>query len=283
MATKVWRGFLNFQLISIPVYLNVGARDNAGISFNNLHDKCKGRVRRPDTCEVCNQRVTSAEIIKGYETTEGQYAIITKEEIEAIEPESGKVMEITACVEARAVDAMYLAESFYLLPDAPGVKAYGLIVKALADSGRVAIAQLTKNNREHVVLLRPRGNGLVAHFLWYENEVCKNAEFDSLKAPLLTANELKLAGKVIEQLVAPWRPEQYKDGYQERLAQLVQSKLDKTVSAPTPVKTTAAPVMDLMAALEASLKAPKRQITLDDDESAAAPAKKSAKKSRRAA
>lgn len=265
MANKTWKGYLNFGLLSIPVYLNVGARSES-ISMNMLHEKCKGRISMPRKCENCNRPVDSNEIVKGWPVGEDKYVVLTQEEIDNLEPESSKVMEIEACVKASEVDPLYLAESFYLLPEAPGMKAYSLLVKALKDSDRVGIAQLTKSGRENIVLIRPKGNGLMCHYLYYEKEVRKVPEFDSLAAPAVSANEAKLAMKLIESLAAPFAPGKYKNGYEDRLNQLISSKLDKTVAAPTAIKTTAPPVMDVMAALEASLNRPKRAISLRDEE-----------------
>jgi DNA end-binding protein Ku len=265
MATKTWKGYLQFGLLSIPVYLNVGARDES-IGLNLLHKKDKGRVRMPRTCEICEQKLESADIVKGYETADGSYVLITPEELDAIEPESSRIMEIKHVVDAKSVDAIWLAESFYLLPEEPGLKPYSLLVKALADAGKVAIAQLCKSNREHVVLLRPRQNGLIAHFLYFADEVNRNPEFESLKPPVLAANELKLAAKLLESMDEPFNIAQFKDGYRERLNILIASKLDKTVKAPTPVKPLTPAVMDMMAALEASLKRPRAVALKDDDE-----------------
>jgi DNA end-binding protein Ku len=253
---------VQFGLLSIPVYLNVGARGET-ISMHRLHKKDKGRVRQPWTCEICEEKVGNADVVKGWETADGTYAIITPEEMDAIEPESSKIMEIKCVVDASAVDAIYLAESFYLLPEDPGIKPYALLVRALADSDKVAIAQLCKNNREHVVLLRPRQNGLIAHFLYFADEVNSNPEYESLKPPTLTANELKLAAKLVDSMAEPFKIEQYKDGYRERLNVLIASKLDKTVKAPVAIKTQTPKVMDLMAALEASLKRP-RAVALEE-------------------
>ena len=254
VPTKTWKGYVQFGLLSIPVYLNVGARGET-ISLNQLHKKDKGRVRMPKTCEICNTKLETADIVKGYETAEGTYVIITPEELDAIEPQSNRIMEIKQCVAAKSVDAIFLAESFYLLPEAPGVKPYALLVKALRDMECVAIAQLCKNNREHVVLLRPKLNGLIAHFMYFHDEVSVNPEFESLKPPVLTANETKLAADLVDSMTNKFDMTRYKDGYRERLNQLIASKLDKTVKAPVPVKEmTVGAGMDIMAALTASLK-----------------------------
>lgn len=276
MATKTWKGFLQFGMVSIPVYLNIGARGDTSLSMNMLHKEDNGQVKMPRSCSVCEKKLASEDIVKGYKTGDGSYVLVTAEELEAIEPESSRVMEINQFVDAKEVDAIYLAESFYLLPEKEGLKPYTLIVKALLTTNRVAIARLTKNNREHVVLLRPRGKVLIAHFLWYADEVQVNPEAESLVTPMITAAEADLAKRLIDNMTEPFDIKQYKDGYRDRFRQLIASKLDSTVQAPVSIKSVEPAKQDLMAALEASLLRPKRSITLQEEPTpiAKAPEKK---------
>jgi len=142
----------------------------------------------------------------------------------------------------------------------------------------VGIAQISKNGREHVAAIRPKENGLVMHYLWYPDEVNKNADFDDLELVSLTANEIKLAKQLVESLAGEFQPEEFEDGYRQRLNRLIESKLDSSVEAPAPVKTVAksAPV-DISAALQQSLAAvkPRRKVAVEQP--------KAAKKSRKVA
>jgi DNA end-binding protein Ku len=279
MATKVWSGFLNFGLLTIPVYLNTGARD-AHVALTNLHRGCNSPLQMPKSCKKCLAKVTPDQIIKAYEVSKDSYIEITAEELEAVQPPSEKIMEISECPKWADVDPMLLAESYYLLPEPAGLKAYSLLVRALADSGRVAIAQLCKNNREHVVLLRPKNNGLIAHFLWYPNEVNQVAEFTSLRPAPLAANELKLAAKLVDSMATEFDHAQYENGYDMRLNSLIASKLDKKLPAPKFEKAKEPKTMDVTAALMASLERPKRRIMLQDED--AEPVKPVGKKKRAA-
>ena len=271
MATKVWKGFLNFGLLSVPVYLNTCARDSH-IGLTNLHRGCDARLKMPKICEKCGKTPKPEDIMKGYDTGNG-YIELTAAELEAVQPATEKIMEISECPKWADVDPTLLAESFYLLPDVAGTKAYSLLVQALKNSGRVAIAQLTKNNREHVVLLRPKDNGLIAHFLFYSNEVNQVPEFNALKAAKLDASELKLAAKLVDSMATNFDHEQFENGYEMRLNALISSKIDKT-APPPPIQTKAPVQMDVMAALQASLERPRRRITLDDDDVAPKATKK---------
>lgn len=280
MASKVWKGHLQFGLLNIPVFLNVAARDKR-IDLHNYHKECNGPIKMPKFCPACNVQLQPTDIYKGYDAGNG-IVPITEEELDAITPETERVMEISDFVRWKEIDPVYLAESFYLLPDDAGKKAYGLLVKVLNDSGRVGIAKLTKSQREHVVIIRPRGNGLMCHYIWYPAEIAEVPEFENLSEPKLAANEVKLATQLVESLSSEFDPTQYKDGYAERLNQLISSKLDKTIKAPEPVKATVnSQPQDMMATLMASLKSPKRKIKLADEESpisVAPSAKKKAKK-----
>jgi DNA end-binding protein Ku len=253
MATKVWRGFLSVGALSIPVYLNCAARDQK-IALNTFHTTCNGPVKMPKFCPQCDLNpVPPDEIFKAYDTGNGLVPI-TEEEMDAITPETERVMEVSQCVKMSDIDISYFAESFYLLPDPAGQKAYSLLVKTLKDSDRVAIAQLTKSGREHLVVLRPKGNGLMLHYMFYQTEIARVPEFESLPMAQLAPNEIKLATQLIENMESVFSPEDFEDAYFQRMNTLIASKLDSKIAAPTPVKAAAnAPTQDLMAALSASL------------------------------
>lgn len=277
MSTKVWKGFLNFGLLSIPVYLNVGARDKK-LELNTFHTACNGRIKMPKWCPSCSVMLEPTETYRGYDAGSG-IVKLTDEEMEAITPTTEKVMEISECVEWKDVDPLYLAESFYVLPDDAGRKAYGLLTKTLMETGRVAVVQLTKSSREHVAILRPKGHGLVLNYLWYPNEIAQVSEFENLRPIALSAAETKLAKQLVESLAADFNPSQYEDGYLQRLNTLIASKLDSKVAAPAPINMpTRAATVDISAALEASLKNPRRKAAEKEDD-----APKGKKKSKKAA
>jgi DNA end-binding protein Ku len=283
-AHTVWKGHLSFGLLNIPVRLYVGARDKR-VELHTYHTKCNGPVKEPKYCNACQEMLAPEQIYKGY-AIDGKIVQITKEEIEQLTPSSGKVLEITECVKWADVDPLYLAESFYLLPEDVGRKAYGLLVKTLTDTGRVAIAQLAKSGRENVILLRPKGNGLIVHYIWYPTEIARLAEFEDLEAVAFTASELKLARQLAESFDSEFNPEIFEDGYYMRLTQLIESKLDKSVQAPQAVNVAVAPpAQDLMAALSASLATPKprRSIKLNAEPEPAKVAEKTKGKKGKAA
>lgn len=264
-ATKVWKGTLNFGLLSIPVYLNVAAREKK-VETHLYHTRCHQPIKKPNWCQQCDSRLGEAESYRGVPAG-GRIVQLSDEEIEAIVPQTEKVMEINLCVKQKDVDPIYFSESFYMLPDVGGTKAYSLLSRVLKETGHVAIAQLSKSKREHVVLIRPKDNGLMIHFAWYPDEIAEVPEFSNFQPADVTANEIKLAKTLMDSMVGEFQPEQYEDGYRQRLNTLIASKLDRSVTAPAPVRgTQVRPTVDIAAALEASLvNRPKRRVRVPDE------------------
>jgi DNA end-binding protein Ku len=269
MAVKCWKGFLKFGLLSIPVYLNVAARDKR-IDLHTYHEACNSQIKAPKYCPKCEVMLQPTETYRGYDAGNGIIKL-TDEEMESITPDTDKAMEISDCVEWKDVDPIYLAESFYLLPDDAGKKAYSLLAKTLTESGRVGIVQITKSSREHMAVIRPKGAGLMLHYLWYETEIAQVSEFDNLQPVAVTASEVKLAKQLADSLASEFDPEQYEDGYLQRLNTLIASKLDSKIAAPAPVHAAAkSATVDISAALEASLvNRPKRKISVKEEPVAA--------------
>jgi DNA end-binding protein Ku len=251
--SKNWKGTLTLGLISMPVYLATGAREE-GISLHLYHSKCKGPIKRPNYCPTCESQPESEDVVKGYQTDSG-YLEVTKEDLESIQAENEKIIEIIGTVPAKEVDPLYFNESYYLLPEKPGLKAYAVLFAALQQSNCYALARLTKNQREHVLVLRPSGKGIVVHFLYYGTEVQAPPEFESLKLPDVKADEMRVGKQLIESMADRFEPDKFEDGYQKRLAAMIESKLKgfkpKKAAAPKP-KAQAA---DMLAALQASLNA----------------------------
>jgi DNA end-binding protein Ku len=249
MATSVWKGYLTFGLVTIPVRLSTAAR-NERISLNQIHKECNSRIRQPIFCPTCNRNVERSEIIKGYEYEKDQYVLFSEDELKKIEPESARTMEILEFVKLEEVDPLYFDASYYVAPDDGGAKAYQLMLEVMTESGYGAIAKLTMHQREYIAYLRPRAKGLALHTLFYANEV-REAE-RSGQASELREPERKLALQLIETLAAPFQPDKYRDEYQQGLRSLIAAKLEgQEISEP--IRPEVAPVIDLMAALKKSL------------------------------
>lgn len=253
MANSVWKGHITFGLISIPVRLFAAARSER-ISMNQLHKECHTRIRQPLFCATCNRQIERSEVVKGYEYEKDQYVLFNEDELDKIEPPSASTMEILEFVKLDEVDPLYFDAPYYVTPEEAGKKAYKLLLMAMEESGYGAIAKLTMHQREHIVVIRPRAQGLTLHTLYYADEVRQVAEYghtDTDKVELKDA-EKKLALQLIESLAAHFEPEKFHDTYRQSLRALIEAKQrgEEVTEAPHP---KLAPVIDLMDALKKSL------------------------------
>ena len=267
MATAVWKGALTFGLLSIPIRLYPAARSERTI-LHQLHAKCHTRLRRPLFCPTCNRIVDRSEVINGFEYEKGRYAVVAKEDLRKITPESGSAMEIVAFVKKIQVDPIYMDTSYLALPDKGGEKAYQLLLRALEDTEKMGIARFTMHQRDYTVFVRARDHGLTMHTMYFLSEIRQIAGYGERPKNLqVKPQEIKLAHQLIENLSEDFRPEQYHDTFQEQLRALVEAKQKgKTFaekSAPQKAK-----VINMMDALKQSLRprlerapGPKRRAT----------------------
>jgi DNA end-binding protein Ku len=252
MATSVWKGYLTFGLISIPIRLFSAARGER-ISLNQLHEVCHTRIKMPLFCPTCNRQVERSEIVKGYEYEKDQYVLFDEKELKKIEPESARSMEILEFVRLDEIDPLYYESSYYVTPEDEGRKAYQLLLDAMEESGYAAIAKITMHQREHIVVIRPRDNGMTLHTMFYNNEIREVAEYGK-RTPAAEPKEAekKLATQLIESLAAKFEPEKYKDQYQESMQAMIAAKQAGQEVAEVQ-HTKMAPVIDLMEALKKSI------------------------------
>jgi DNA end-binding protein Ku len=253
VATSVWKGYLTFGLISIPIRLFSAARDEH-LSLNQLHKVCNSRIKQPQYCPTCQRMVERSEIVKGYEYEKDQYVLVEEEEVKKIAPPSAQTMEILEFVSLADVDPLYYETSYLAVPEEPGRKPYQLLMKTMEETQRAAIAKVAMHQREYTVIVRPRANGLTLHTMYYANEIRQVAEYGQTDSVQVKPEEIKLAKQLVETLVANFEPQKYHDEYQERLKGLLDAKLkgQEVTTAPQP---QLAPVIDMMEALKKSLAA----------------------------
>lgn len=253
MATSVWKGYLTFGLISIPIRLFSAARSES-IHFNQLHKVCHTRIRQPQFCPTCERQVERSEIVKGYEYEKDQFVLVEEDEIKKIAPPSASTMEIQEFVNLKDVDPLYYETSYLAVPEDAGRKAYRLLVETMEGSERAAIAKVAMHQREYVVIIRPRAHGLTLHTMFHADEVRDVPEYGHLDEIAVKAEEVKLAKQLVESLTGEFDPKKYRDEYQDRLQELVDAKLKgrEVATAAEPVR---APVIDMMEALKRSLAA----------------------------
>jgi DNA end-binding protein Ku len=257
MAATVWKGYITFGLISIPVRLYSGARGEH-VEFHQLHSVCHTRVKQQLYCPHCKRVVERDEIVKGHEVSKGKFVILEDEEIQKVAPASSDTMEIQDVVKLSDIDPIYYESSYYAVPEKAGGKAYSLLLDAMQHADLAAVAKLAMHRREYTVVIRAQEKGLILHTMYYPNEVRAVPEYEKIQVQKISPKERQMAEKLLQSLETEFDPAKYHDQYQERLEQLVKAKSKgKTVKAIPERK--AAPVIDLMQALEQSLKKTKKR------------------------
>ncbi|HEX4228489.1 MAG TPA: Ku protein [Bryobacteraceae bacterium] len=251
MASTVWKGYISFGLITIPIRLFAAARTER-VSFNQIHQKCGSRIKQQTYCPVCERVVERSELVKGYEVEKDRYVIVDDEEIKSVAPASSDTMEIFEFVKAQGIDPIYYDASYFMVPEDAGKKAYHLLLETMRKSGYSAIAKVTMHQREYTVVVRPHENGLLLHTMFYPEEVREVPEFGHIDDVTVKPQEVALAEKLVEGLAADFDPSKYHDEYQKRLLEMIEAKREgQAVASEAPRKR--APVIDLMQALQKSL------------------------------
>jgi len=290
MASTIWKGYISFGLITIPIRLYAAARGER-VSFNQIHSPCGSRIKQQTFCPVCDRVVERSELVKGYELTKNRYVIVNDDEIKEVAPPSSDSMEIMEFVKAETIDPIYYDASYFMVPEDSGKKAYSLLMDTMKKSGFSAIAKIAMHQREHTVVVRPHTDGLLLHTMFYPEEVRDIPEFGKNNHVEVKPQEIQLAEKLVEGLATDFDPSKYHDQYSTRLMEMIRSKEEgQPVSVTEPKRL--APVIDLMQALQKSLgelpqrkPAAKTAQRTEEDAVATAPTKKRApaKRTQRAA
>lgn len=249
MPAVVWKGFVSFGLVSFPVRLQVAARNKA-LPFHMLHKKDLSRVKEVFYCAEENKPLTRADIVKGYEVSKDEYVVVDQAEIDKMAPKTAKTMDILQFVKAAEFDPVYLDKSYHMLPDGDIVKPYALLLEGMKQKDQFAIAKVAMHNREHIVVLRPAGNEIMLHTLFFADEL-QHAEIKSTTQKF-SAKEMQLASQLIDSLSAKFDPKTFQDQYQKNLKLLIEQK-QKGERVRGPAKVRTAPVVDILSALKKSL------------------------------
>lgn len=252
----VWVGALQVGIITIPLKIYAGARAGR-IAFKTLHERCGGAINMGGyLCKTCNVDIDGVieKTVKGYEYSKGQFVILSAEEIEAQRPETGKLAEMSCFVRASEVDPVMFESTYYMLPGEGGQKAYELIRQSMLDTKTVAIGKITMNSSEHVVVVRPFGDGLALHLMFYLSEV--NAIPYPIAEPT-SKKEMDLGKMLVESMLEPFDPTQYRDEYAENIRSLVTAKLGNKEIKQVERKPVQKALPDLASALAASIAAAK--------------------------
>ncbi|SRR5258708_5009240 len=255
MPATVWKGSISFGLVSFPVRLFSAARAEA-VHFHMLHQKDLSRVKEVWYCAEENKPIERSEIVKGYEIGKNKYVAVEDEELKKIAPPTATTMDILQFVGRDEVDPIFFESSYYVAAENSNAKPYVLFMAALSETNQDAIAKIAMHNREHVVLIRPSGGGLILHTLFYSNELHKANKSETPDARY-TDKELELAKSLINHLTAPFKPDQFEDTYRENVERLIKEK-QKGKEITLVEQPRKAPVIDLMEALKQSLQSGSR-------------------------
>ncbi|OPY59051.1 MAG: putative DNA repair protein YkoV [Pelotomaculum sp. PtaU1.Bin035] len=250
----IWKGALSFGLVYMPVKLYAAA-EQKDIRFNYLHAKCKNPVRYKRYCPYCRSEVSMEEIVKGYEYEKGKYVIIKEEDLEKLsENEGGKSIEILDFVNLAEIDPVYYEKAYYLAPGEGGAKVYELFKRAIAETGKVAVARVLIRSREALAAIRVSGNILIMSTMHYPDEIRQAGVLPELNYTVnLHENEVKMAVSLINSLSAEFQPEKYTDAYRKSLIEEIQARIAGE-AVEVPVKPEAGKFVDLMEALRASIE-----------------------------
>ena len=252
-ARSIGTGTISFGMVSIPIRLYSAAEASAAISFNLLDGKTKTRLKQQYVNQA-GEIVGRDQMVKGYEFAKDQYVAFTTEELKAMEEQAQKAIEITEFVPAAAVDPVYFDKPYYLGPEKGGEKAYKLLLEAMRQTGKSALARWAARGKQYLVLIRPSKGGLVMQQLMYADEVRPISEVPVGDAEIKDV-ELKLAVQLVEQIATDeFHPENYADDVKKRYHEAIQRKIEgqEITAAPEAPK---AQIIDLMEALKASLAA----------------------------
>jgi DNA end-binding protein Ku len=270
MPRAIWSGAISFGLVNVPVkvYSAVSAKT---VRFNQLNGKTGTRIAMKRVDPSTGEEVPYEDLVKGFELSKDRYVVITPEELDAVAPDKSRTIDIEDFVELADIDPVYYDHPYWLVPDKGAGKAYTLLVQAMKESGRVAIARVVLRQKEHLVALRASGGGLMMQTMNFADEVVRSEDLDELLAAAETTaseREVAMAMQLIDSLTTGFAPDAYSDSYREQVLALIERKAAGEEIAVQPEAAAPARVPDLMAALEASLAAAP----------AAKPKKRSAKK-----
>jgi len=320
VAATIWKGRLNFGLVSIPIKLFRAARAEK-IHMHKLQRETGTRVRQvfvpaepvlatadtrreklppeapsPEISEIPiasaskvrlpdepspSPALSSPQIVHGYEYEKDKYVQFEPDELARLAPKSSPDMQIVEFVKSSEIDPVYLETSYYVAPDAGGDKPYALLFQVLKKTGYAALGEFVMHRRDQIILLRPGEHGLIAHTLFYEDEVKRDTEYHA-DSGLIVDKEMDLAVKLVDALADKFQPEKFKNQYQERLRQAIAQKVESSPITQTEKPVSRAPVVDIMAALQESLAKARKPVASERPEKSSAGKPVVSKNARRA-
>jgi DNA end-binding protein Ku len=259
MPRSIWRGVLSFGMVAIPVRLYLATESSSKVSFNLLCPEHKARIKNKRFCPEGDHEVAWNDVVRAYEYEKGNYVELTDEDLEKLPLRSSKAIDITGFVEKDEIpEELYIQSAYYLEPEKAAAKPYALLKKTLEKTGRIAMAKFALRDRERLVSIGGGTDGaLVLNTLHWPDEI-RSTEDLEIDNPTVSPAELKMAENLVAMMATKFEPEEYKDEYKAAVLELVEAKVEKreVIAAAEPEAETT--VVDLMAALKASVENAKK-------------------------
>jgi len=275
VPSAIWTGSISFGLVTVPVRM-ISATRSLDVRFHQLEEGTGSRIRYKRVSEQSGEEVPNDRIVKGYELEAGRYVVVEADELASLKPKATRQIEIEDFVDLADIDPVFFEQPYYLIPDKDNAKAYRLLVDVMDELGKVAIGRFVLRSKEALVAIRPVDGALVLETMRFADEVLAADREQPLaeSASEPTAREKDMAKQLVNSLTADFDPEKYHDEYREELLALIEKKAAGEEIVAAPETEEPAKVLDLMAALEASLaRAGAKQ---SKSEKSPAPAKKAA-------
>jgi DNA end-binding protein Ku len=258
LPRSIWTGAISFGLVNVPVKL-YSAVSKKTVRFHQLHEKDGVRIQQKRVCPADGDEVSYDQIVKGYEITPDHYVVVTPEELEAIEPRKTKTIDIEDFVDLEEIDPIYYDHPYYLAPGTGGAKPYRLLLAAMEETGKVAIARVVIRSKEQLVAVRPMGIALGMATMLFPDEVLPPERLDEVveaSKAKTTKREVDIAKQLIDSLAGDFEPAKFRDTYREEVLAMIERKAEgKEIAVQPPAEEVRAPAPDLMSALKASLDA----------------------------
>jgi DNA end-binding protein Ku len=255
MPRPIWSGTIGFGLVSVPINI-VSATKSRDVRFHQLEAETGSRIRYRRVSEATGEEVPHERIVKGYEVAPSRYVVVTEDDLQALAPKASRTIEIVGFVDLDQIDPVYFEQPYYLAPDGAAAKPYQLLVEAMDELRKVAIGRFVMRSKEHLAAIRPLDGVLCLEMMRHADEVLDPKQvLEGVELGEPTERELEMAKQLIGTLTEDFQPEQYHDEYREQLLELIEKKAagEEIVTEPV-VEEADGKVVDLMAALEASLE-----------------------------
>ena len=268
---SIWKGSITFSLVSIPIKVFNAIETSEKISFNQLHaGDCLGPIGQKKQCKKCDLTVTNDEIVKGYQHEKDKYVLVAPEEIASITPESNEAIEIIGFIKPEEIPTTYFDASYFAAPNGPAAeRSYALLREVMKRSGRIGVAKVILREREDLITISPNGDGLMIQKLHYRHEVRSVSDVPGISSQATPqANELQLATTLVEQMVTTFDQIDTTDHFHAALKEMLDAKVAGETITTTGEVRKPAPVIDIMSALQASLKV---QANREQQETTASP------------